>query len=242
MPKLTDHVYGVLTFGASVNGYIIENPQDDGRLTLVDFGAGDGFLKAIKAELAKMQKKKTLADVAYLIPTHAHPDHYGALAAVQKECDATTIAHSVDAPVIRGEHPVRYADPETLDFANKLIGRIMLPSAPPAARVDRTVEGGEVLDEVYPGAQVVHLPGHSPGQIGLYLPDERTLIGGDVMSRLPWGLYVPIKAASPDWAGVKRSIKRVAEMDVANMLVGHGPPTIGNAGAQIAKFAQRLTI
>ena len=246
MPKLTEHVYGVLTLNQFVNGYIIVNPQTN-KLALVDYGSGTGFVQAIKAELSQMQR--TLDDVAYLLVTHAHPDHYGGLKALQDECDATTIAHAVDAPVIRGEEPMRYADPDTLDFFSKLISQVMLPTAPPAARVDRTVDGDAVLDDVYPGLQVLHLPGHSPGQIGFYLPDERTLIAGDTMAHfslfggLTLGLSVPIKAASTDWPQVKRSIKRVAdELQVDNLLIAHGAPIIGGANARIKKFAARLRV
>lgn len=234
MPRLTQHVYGILTQFNYMNAYLIQN---DDKLTLVDTGLGRSFVMAIEKELAAMGK--TWGDIQHIVLTHCHYDHISNLAEIQQKTNATTYAHRLDAPVIRGEQAVQFADPATLNFFDRLIHRNLSVVAN-TGRVDVMVTDGDVLDQILPGTQVIHLPGHTYGQIGLWLPEEKTLIGGDVMIRLPWGLSVPIKAASPDWNAVKESIKKTADMNVQNIFLGHGKPLIGNAAAKIEKLATRL--
>jgi len=108
------------------------------------------------------------------------------------------------------------------------------------ARVDREVNDGDVLDEIQPGATVVHLPGHSHGHIGLLLPQAGVLIGGDVLMRLPWGLVLPLRPASPDWASVKDSIRKAAGLPFRHLLLGHGAPLLHTAKEAVQAFAARL--
>ncbi len=234
MPQLTPHVYGVLTQFNFMNAYLINH---EGKLTLIDTGLDAAFVVAIEKELKAMNS--TWSDIHHIVLTHCHYDHVNNLAAIQQKTSATTYAHRLDAPVIRGEQPVQYANPATLNFFERLI----LPNLKTVfntGRVDVAVNDGDGLDAILPGTQVVHLPGHSFGQMGLWLPQEKTLIGGDVMMGLPWGLSVPFKVVSPDWTAAKASIKKVAGMPVENLCLGHGTPLIGNAHAKINTLAQRL--
>jgi glyoxylase-like metal-dependent hydrolase (beta-lactamase superfamily II) len=234
MPQLTPHVYGILTQFKFMNAYLIQR-QD--HLTLVDTGLDASFVVAIEKELTALGK--SWGDIRQIVLTHCHYDHINNLGAIQHKTSATTYAHRLDAPVIRGEQPVQYAKPVTLNFFERLI----LPSIPTVfntGRVDVDVNDGDNLDAILPGAQVVHLPGHSFGQMGIWLPQEKTLIGGDVMFGLPWGLSVPFKMVSPDWDAAKTSIKKVASMNIENLCLGHGTPVIGNAHHQVQKLAQRL--
>ena len=47
--------------------------------------------------------------------------------------------------------------------------------------VDRTVDDGDTLEVGGLKLEVVHLPGHCPGHIGIWNPNTRTLYPGDVM-------------------------------------------------------------
>lgn len=234
MPQLTAHVYGVLTQFKFMNAYLIQN---EAKLTLVDTGLDAAFVTAIAKELKMMGK--TWGDIHHIVLTHCHYDHVNNLADIQQKTSATTYAHRLDAPVIRGEQAVQYADPATLSWFERLI----LPNIKTTfniGRVDVMVTDGDVLDTILPGTQVLHLPGHSFGQIGLWLPQEKTLIGGDVMMGLPWGVSVPFKVVSPDWNAAKASIKKAAAMPIENLCLGHGAPLIGNAHAKINRLARRL--
>lgn len=100
---------------------------------------------------------------------------------------------------------------------------------------------GDRLDEVLPGLEVVDLAGHSPGQCGFWHAKRGILFGGDVMIRSPLGRLLPMVAAAPDIAEAKRSIHKVAELNVATICLGHGQLLIGNAVSIIKAFASKFS-
>lgn len=234
MKQLTAHIRGILTQGGYLNAYLITH---DDRLTLVDAGIA-GFENTVTRELASIGK--TPADLYAMVITHAHPDHYGGLPALQAITSAPTLAHRVDAAIIRGERPFGFAQPDELGWFNRRMLSAMKNQKPIVARVDREPNDGDVLEDIAPGLTVIHLPGHSMGQIGLYLPADKALIGGDVLMRYPWGLGMPLRAVSPDWNATKDSIRRAASLPLDALLLGHGSPILHNAQAHIASFAARM--
>jgi len=237
MQKITDNVYGILTKFGYLNQYVIVN---ESTLTVVDMLLGNSDVNHLEQELAKHDW--SIGDVNHMLITHAHPDHIGGLPEFQRRSNATTYAHRIDAQIIRGEADGLMANPDELTGFNRLMYRQVSQqnrSIEPA-RVDVNLGDGDKLDQILDGLEVVHLPGHSHGQIGFYIPQQKLLIGGDVMMRLFGSLRMPIRAVSPDWIAVKQSIRRVAEMDIDILCLGHGNPLF-NANPIIRQFANRLS-
>lgn len=235
MQKLSEHVYGILTKFNLLNQYVIVN---DDTLAVVDMMLNESDVDNLEKELAT--QGWSLDDVTHLLITHAHPDHIGGLYAFQERSNATTYAHRIDAQVIRGEADSATADPAELGWVNRLILNMMGDNSPEnPSRVDVDLGDGDTLDHILAGLQVVHLPGHSHGQVGYYLPQDKLLIGGDVMMRFGGSLRMPLRAVSPDWTAVKQSIRRVADLDVEILCLGHGKP-LYNANPIIQAFAERV--
>ena len=219
------------------NVYLIEGKNG---LALVDtevVGAKERLDKALQ------KGSFALSDIKHILVTHAHVDHVGGLHEIQAATGAQVWAHRLDAPfIVSGEHPP-YPDTSQLSLFDRGMGGLIasfVGDAQPAAPVHHEVEEGDVLSEIRDGLSVVHLPGHSPGHIGFWLEPERVLIGGDVaMHLMPW-LHLPLGAYTPDMNKAKRSIHKVATLKPHTLGVGHGAPLIGNAEAQVKRFAAKL--
>jgi len=67
--------------------------------------------------------------------------------------------------------------------------------------------------------KIFHTPGHSPGSISLYLPDQKLLFSGDLIFKGGIG-----RADLPGGDGslLKESIKRLSELEIEWLLPGHG--------------------
>jgi glyoxylase-like metal-dependent hydrolase (beta-lactamase superfamily II) len=233
MRHISDNVYRVPTLGGFVNMYVIDT--GDG-LAVVDTGVGKGAINAIEKGL----KSHNFAwgNVKHIFITHFHPDHTGGLQEIQRRTDAQTHIHTLDAPYVRGEHsPGPHADLAEIGLLSKIMVKTVLQATPPTGRIDSTFEDS---DTVLSGWQVVHLPGHSPGQCGFYNPTADLLIGGDVMMHYLGRLRMPIRAPSPDWEAVKDSIRKVQAMQLRVLCLGHGSPLVKQTAATVDALAARM--
>ena len=84
-------------------------------------------------------------------------------------------------------------------------------------------EGSKILD-----FEVLHTPGHSKG--GICLWDGETLICGDTVFA---NGGVGRTDIGGDYNQLKESVKRLKELDVKNLLPGHGPIVLGNGKKHI---------
>jgi glyoxylase-like metal-dependent hydrolase (beta-lactamase superfamily II) len=84
-------------------------------------------------------------------------------------------------------------------------------------------------DEIGHGFTVLDAPGHSPGHVAFWRVADRTLVCGDVWFNLQLptlrpGLREPPKVLSTDPARNRESARRLAALEPALVLFGHGPP------------------
>jgi glyoxylase-like metal-dependent hydrolase (beta-lactamase superfamily II) len=167
--------------------------------------------------------------------THAHPDHNGA---------SRAICQTFGVPFWVGEQDVAAAeDPELIKGAQPqaLLNRINFRIyCGPGHPVDRALHEG---DEVA-GFQVLHVPGHSAGHLAFWRESDRVLIVGDVLNNMnvitgmPTGLQEPPGIYTPDPARNRESIRRLAALEPALVLFGHGPPL--RDPAKLTALAARL--
>ncbi|MEU7066785.1 MBL fold metallo-hydrolase [Streptomyces sp. NPDC053429] len=189
--------------------------QDDQALTLVDAGhagAADAIEGAIRS-LGLLPER-----LERIVLTHCHRDHVGAAGELRARLGARIVAHRLDAPVIRGERPV--PEPVLADWELPLYAHgLTVPQAPPTP-VDQEVEDGERLP-FGGGAVVVHAPGHTPGSIGVHLPEHGVLFTGDCVAGVG---QVMLGVFNVDGARARASFRRLAALSPSVACFGHGDP------------------
>ena len=104
--------------------------------------------------------------VKAIVSTHAHIDHVGGLYKLRQYTGAPVMMHRDDVPLYQG-----------MDVQAAFLG---VPT-PETGEIDQLLTEGDVLQWGSMAAQVMHTPGHSPGSISLYLPQD----AGKIASAAP---------------------------------------------------------
>lgn len=209
--------------------YLID---DADGYTLIDTSIASAAPKILKQLSASGRNPR---DVRRILITHGHPDHVGGLPALKEATGAQTWASAIERPVIEGRQPIPRVPPQNRIGLARVIS--MPETTVPGSPVDRELEDGERLDEIMGGLQVVFTPGHAPGHLSFWQPEQRILFCGDVIFRLP-NLRLPFSFLTVDMEEDKRSIARLVALDPAVVCFGHGDPL--KDPAQLRSFAQRV--
>lgn len=198
----------------NVNVFLLEDPSG---LTLIDTGYA-GSEATILAAVRDLGKDP--GQVRQILLTHNHPDHAGSLAALQAATGAATYAHALDAAEIRAGRVNHPAIPSPFPLQHLLYQLLIRNSSPayPAAKVDHELQNGDLLP-VAGGLQVIHTPGHSPGHVAYYWPQQDVLFVGDACSNLPYLSYSIVYA---DYAQGQRTLAKLVQRDFAVACFGHG--------------------
>ena len=145
-------------------------------------------------------------DIKFIVLTHGHIDHTGALKEVREATGAEVVIHGDDAKSLK-EQPL-----------GKIFG-LFYPTPPPP---DRLLKGGDSVDIGDLHFSVLHTPGHTPG--GVCLLGEGVVFSGDTLfnysigrSDLPGGNYSQLMNSL--------QTKLMALPDNTIVYPGHGPET-----------------
>ncbi|SFH37616.1 Glyoxylase, beta-lactamase superfamily II [Desulfotomaculum arcticum] len=137
------------------NCYII-GCEEKRAAAVVDPGA-EG--KRILARLEELKLK-----CKYIILTHGHVDHIGALNEVREATGAEVLIHNNDAAMLTNP-------------AHNL--SLFMGSPIKCKQADRFLEDGEQLKVGHVNLQIFHTPGHTPG--GICIQAGNSLITGDTL-------------------------------------------------------------
>jgi hydroxyacylglutathione hydrolase len=217
-----------------MNVYFIEGP--DG-VTVFDAG-----IRSMAWAIDHVGRK--MGGIARIVLGHAHPDHRGAASSI----DAPVWCHEDEVSYARAEDGQPYADFSKLPLmtsagplrpAMRVLMHRVWDGRP--VRVDRALaEGDEVA-----GFEVVHLPGHAPGQIALWRERDRLALTSDCFYMLdaltgePCEPVMPHDAYNLDSELARESARKLAELAPAVCWPGHVGPAIGDVAAQLRRAADQ---
>lgn len=204
----------------TMNVCLVEEPGGSG-VTVFDSGE-KGMAAAIVAAAQRF------GGIARVVLGHGDTDHRGSAPALRAYADV--LCHPDAVPHAQGTGGRDYWRPGELPLDVRLLHgfshRFMWDGGP--VHVDGTVQEG---DEIA-GFEVVDLPGHAPGQIGLWRERDRVALVSDCfymtdMHGKPQPPSVPLDAYNFDTSQAKRSIAKLAGLGPAVVCPGHLGPLTG---------------
>jgi hydroxyacylglutathione hydrolase len=161
--------------------------------------------------------------VEAILVTHGHMDHVSGLAHIAAQLQAPIAMHPVDA---RWAFTPMNAMPPYYDT----------PEQPET--IARPLAEGQSWQDIGARYDVWELPGHSPGHVAFYFPDEACIFSGDVLFR---GSVGRIDLPGGDGAALQRSLQRISTLpDETRVFCGHGPDTTIGAERRTNPFLREL--
>lgn len=203
----------------SMNIYFVRGPDGE----IVQYDAGTRAMLGANRRIAQ-----EFGGIDRVVLGHAHADHRGT-------------APKLGPPVYC--HPADVADAESSASIAPYMNLSMLPVVPirwlyqvllrmwdgGAVKIAGTVEEGDQVA----GFEVIHFPGHAPGQIGLWRESDRTAIVSDTIYLIDSARLKPLAEGEasvphPAWAWdhqqAKESVRKLAALKPTTVLAGHGEP------------------
>lgn len=197
-----------------VNIYLLET--DDG-LMMIDTGLPGSVAKTLKG-IAALGKKPH--DVRNIVITHVHTDHVGGAAALKRETGASLWAHPIDAPLIEAGINKREMKASPGTFNRLLTAFLMNRNAyTEPVKVDRHVVDGDAFPFL-PDLKVIHLPGHSAGQFGLFWERAGGILFVSDACVNRRGIRLPLAHEDTDLA--RKSLAKLAALTFESICFMHG--------------------
>jgi len=181
----------------------------DGGLILVDVGFTPQCLDSIQAELDEMVK--TWGDIEMIIITHAHGDHVDNLPQVRELTGAEVVIGEGDE------------------------GRLYERTG---VKADVVLGHGDFIGACG-GVEIVHVPGHSEGNLCLYLRGYKAVIAGDTMFGDSDGnLEAPPEKYCEDVVEASKNLSILADYDFDALLLSHGKNIMAGAKEKVLKLIE----
>lgn len=167
------------------------------------------------------------------LATHSHYDHIGGLhefddrIAHRLEAEelssprgfAALVSGGLDRGLVASIQAAGYELPDTLVDALPCPGYDIGAYRVAPAPATRLVEEGDIVEVGKRRFEVLHLPGHSPGSIGLWEADSGVLFSGDAVYDGPLLDELP----GSDIAAYVQTMERLLDLPVTVVHAGHDP-------------------
>jgi glyoxylase-like metal-dependent hydrolase (beta-lactamase superfamily II) len=214
--------------GVNGNAYIVAR----NGLAVIDTGipgSGKTILSYIRNTLHREP-----AEIRTVILTHFHIDHIGGVRALKEAAPCLKVAiHEGDAGYVAGTTPL----PRYSGVKGQILHFFVLLNTstfPP----DILLKDGDRIE----GLTCIHVPGHTPGSIGLLDEESQTLFAGDTIRSDGASLSESPDGFTMDVPLSRESIRKMASLEFDTLLIGHGMPVRPGASSKVREFAGTLPV
>lgn len=149
--------------GEDTNCYIIVDEDTKETMVIDPAGECDKIEEMLKTLEAKLK---------YIVLTHCHGDHIGAVNQLKKDMGGSVLIHYFDE---LGLNDTSINMTEYIGVNNEYI------------QVDSRLNDNDLLHIGELEFKVIHTPGHTKGGISLYCKEHKMLFSGDTIFRRTWG-------------------------------------------------------
>jgi glyoxylase-like metal-dependent hydrolase (beta-lactamase superfamily II) len=198
-----------------MNVYLIE---DEGGVTLFDAGIRSMAKSLIKAAAP-------FGGIKRVVLGHSHMDHRGSAPAIA-EGGVPVYCHAAELDDARTDGGMHYFKLDLLNFPVRQFMRHSLVrswDAGPVPIEDTLAEGDQIA-----GFDVIHLPGHAPGLIGLHRERDGLVLGSDAIYTInplngrKGAPRIPLEAFNMDTEMAKASALKLSAVAPRSVWLGHG--------------------
>jgi len=142
-----------------------------------------------------------------VILTHSHPDHFEGLEAFLDKPVRITMSRQEERYLV-----------ESGKYLFEMMGQPI-----PKFRIDFYLKEGDLHlgEKIF---KIYETPGHSPGSLSIYWPEQKVLFTGDVIF---YGGIGRTDFLEGDSKLLMRSIERLSQLDIELLLPGHGEVVMG---------------
>jgi len=171
-----------------------------------------------KDEILELCRTK---DVKLILLTHGHVDHIQNAAYLSKELNAPIAMHKADYALIKDN----MTEPM---FAHGMLGKLVLALSMKSFKEDKIqpfepaiyVQEGDSLENYGIQAEIIELPGHTKGSIGLKVGTTDIIVGDALMN-----MFYPSKSMLYGNKEImEKSAKKIGDINNVTVHFGHGEP------------------
>jgi glyoxylase-like metal-dependent hydrolase (beta-lactamase superfamily II) len=215
--RLVDNIYAYLWKGRGNNchSYLFSNVLRGKRPhVLIDPGhvVNEMGEKCLEKLISSIRRDDIAPEeIGLIVNTHSHPDH----------CEANQPLAEMNSASGTDRDRALIAINKTEDEYRRAVGLYRMMGITMEFEPDFYLQEGELnlgQGDKKLNLQIIHTPGHSPGSICIYSPENKVLITGDVVFN---GSIGRTDLPGGDSRALKQSIEKLSNLDVEYLLPGH---------------------
>jgi len=186
-----------------------------------------------------------------ILLTHGHFDHVGSAQALSDDWNVPVYAHPLELPYLTGRSKYPPKDP-TVGGAMAMLSRVFPMNVVDLGDRLLPLPDGATVPGL-PGWQWHWTPGHSPGHVSFFRPEDGTLLAGDAFTTVDLDSLPALITKAPqisrppspftcDWGAAEKSVRLLAALSPYAVGCGHGRPLTGpDIAADLSRFAHAFT-